>query len=95
MSVILLKHIQKDKGAYLLAVSFLVIFPGKVKDSKALGIVTKVYPDGRGLVRKVTVRFRRKNVREAFNVCRSKMEEKDVAVQRLVLLVSSRQQSLL
>ena len=73
----------------------LVIFPGKVKDSRALGIVTKVYPDGRGLVRKVTVRFRRKNVREAFNVCRSKMEEKDVAVQRLVLLVSSRQQSLL
>ena len=38
-------------------------------------------------MRRVCVKYRRKNPREAWNVCKSKMEEKVVAVQRLSLLV--------
>ena len=33
------------------------------------------------------MKFRRKNIKEASDICRSKMEEKEVAVQRLALLV--------
>ena len=67
----------------------LVTFPGKVKDSHRYAMITEVHPDVNNLVRKVTVKFRRKNVKEPANVCKSKMEEKVVAVQRLVLLVPS------
>ena len=65
----------------------MVTFPGKVKDTHTLAMVTKVHPDENNLVRKVTVKFRRKNAKEPASVCQSKMEEKIVAVQRLVLLV--------
>ena len=51
-----------------------------------LARVTQVHPDDKNLVRRVTVRYRRKNSRESREVCKSKMEEKIVAVQRLVLL---------
>ena len=67
----------------------LVTFPGKVKDSHKYAMITEVHPDVNNLVRKVTVKFRRKNVKEPATVCKSKMEEKVVAVQRLVLLVPS------
>ena len=65
----------------------MVTFPGKVKDTHTLAMVTEVHPDDNNLVRKVTVKFRRKNTKEPASVCKSKMEEKVVAVQRLVLLV--------
>lgn len=64
----------------------LLTFPGNVKDDYILARVTQVHPDEKNLVRRVTVKYRRKNAREARTVCRSKMEEKIVAVQRLVLL---------
>ena len=62
-------------------------FPKAVKDEYILAIVTKVLPDDKGLVRRVVVKYRRKNSKEPKSVCKSKMEEKVVAVQRLVLLV--------
>ena len=62
-------------------------FAGKVKDSYTLARVTAVHPDDNNLVRRVTVKFRRKNSKEAPDVCKSKMEEKIVAVQRLALVV--------
>jgi hypothetical protein len=64
----------------------LLTFHGNVKDDYILARVTEVHPDEKNLVRRVTVRYRRKNPREARMVCKSKMEEKIVAVQRLVLL---------
>jgi hypothetical protein len=78
------KH-EKDN----LAVNDVVMltFTGKVKDSHTLAMITEVHPDENNLVRKVTVKFRRKNAKELPTVCKSRMEEKVVAVQRLVLLV--------
>ena len=67
----------------------LLTFPGNVKDDYILAIVTQVHPDAKNLVRRVTVKYRRKNSKEAKDVCKSKMEEKIVAVQRLVLLESA------
>ena len=65
----------------------LLIYSGKIKDDYVLARVTEVHPDGKNLVRRVTVKYRRRNTREPSDVCKSKMEEKIVAVQRLVLLV--------
>ena len=65
----------------------MLTFTDKVKDRYTLARVTAVHPDDKNLVRRVTVKFRRKNIKEAPDVCRSKMEEKEVAVQRLALLV--------
>ena len=48
--------------------------------------VPQVQTEEKNLVRRVSVKYKRKNAREARTVCRSKMEEKIVAVQRLVLL---------
>ena len=64
----------------------MLTYPGNVKDDYILARVTQVHPDGKGLVRRVTVKFRRKNSRESREVCKSKMMEEVVAVQRLVLL---------
>ena len=64
----------------------MLTFPGNVKDDYILAKVSQVHPDEKNLVRRVTVRYRRKNSRESREVCKSKMEEKIVAVQRLVLL---------
>ena len=65
----------------------LLCFPQAVKDEYILGKITEVLPDDKDLVRRVVVKYRRKNAKEPWNVCRSNMEEKIVAVQRLCLLV--------
>ena len=65
----------------------MLAFPGKIKDGYVLAKVTEVFKDSKGLVHKPRVKFRRKNVGEKPDVCKSKMEEDVVAVQRLVLLV--------
>ena len=44
-----------------------------MKDDYILARVTQVHPDEKNLVRRVTVKYRRKNAREARTVCRSKM----------------------
>ena len=64
----------------------MLTYPGNMKDDYILARVTKVHPDGKGLVRRVTVKFRKKNSREPKDTCKSKMVEEVVAVQRLVLL---------
>ena len=65
----------------------LLSFSGAIKDEYVLARVSEVLPDEKNLVRRVVVKYRRKNPREAWNMCKSKMEEKVVAVQRLSLLV--------
>jgi hypothetical protein len=64
----------------------MLTYPGNVKDDYILARVSRVHPDGKGLVRRVSVMFRRRNAKEPRNVCKSKMVEEVVAVQRLVLL---------
>ena len=65
----------------------LLLKSGLVKDQYILARVTKVYPDDNSLVRKVEIKYRRKNSREAPDVCKSKREITDVAGQNLALVV--------
>ena len=78
---------KKEKENLEVGDVVLLSFPKAVKDEYIHAIVTKVLPDDKGLVRRVVVKYRRKNSKEPKNVCKSKMEEKIVAVQRLSLLV--------
>ena len=64
----------------------MLTYPGNIKDYYTLAKVVKIYPDSKGLVRKVRVKYRKKNARESRNVCKASLIEEDVAVQRLVLL---------
>ena len=78
---------KKEKENLEVGDVVLLNFPKAVKDEYIHAIVTEVLPDDKGLVRRVVVKYRRKNSKEPKNVCKSKMEEKIVAVQRLSLLV--------
>ena len=80
---------KKEESNLCVGDIVLVIFPGKIKDYSSLAMVTKVHPDQKGLVRKVDVKYRRKVSTESPFECNSKgkMEEKEVAVQRLVLVI--------
>ena len=65
-------------------------YPGNIQDDYRLAKVTKVHPDKRGLVRTVTVGYRRRNKREVNTIDNYKSKplvEEQVAVQRLSLLV--------
>ena len=64
----------------------MLTYEGNVKDDYVLAKVIDEYPDAKGLVRRVKVRFRKKNAKEPLDTCKSKMIEEVVAVQRLVLL---------
>ena len=65
-------------------------YEGNIKDDYRLAMVELVHPDDKGLVRTVTVKFRKKNKRESKLVCRSKaMIREKVAVQRLHFLAST------
>ena len=81
------KKWKKEKDNLSVGDVVMLAFPGKIKDGYVLAKVTEVFMDSKGLVRRARVKFRRKNVGEKSNVCKSKMEEDVVAVQRLVLLV--------
>ena len=68
----------------------MMMYPGNFKNDYRLAKVLKTHPDKRGLVRTVTVGFRRKDAREKGNVYKSKpLVEEQVAVQRLSLLVAA------
>ena len=54
-----------------------------------LARVTELLPDAKGLVRRVKVKFRKRNSREARMKCKPKMIEEIIAVQRLCLLEPS------
>ena len=68
----------------------LMRYEGNVKDDYKLAMVEMVHPDEKGLVRTVTVKFRKKNMRESKLVCNSKaLIREKVAVQRLHFLAST------
>ena len=68
-------------------------YQGNFKDNYRLAIVTKVYPDGKELVRTVSVKYRKRDQREPKEVYRSKpLIEEKVAVQRLQLIQSSNEE---
>ena len=68
----------------------MMLYPGNLKNDYRLARVLKVYPDSKGLIRTVTVCYRKKDSREKSSSYRSKpLVEEVVSVQRLSLLVSS------
>ena len=72
----------------------LMRYEGNVKDDYRLAMVEEVHPDKRGLVRTVTVKYRKKNKREPQQVCKSKnLNKEKVAVQRLHFLASTKESS--
>ena len=57
-------------------------------------MVEAIHPDIKGLVRTVTVKFRRKNKKESKLVCKSgNLIKEKVAIQRLHFLVSGDEES--
>ena len=64
----------------------MLTYPRIIKDDYILAMITQVQPDSKGLVRRVSVKFRKKNMKEPRDTCKSRMVEEIVAVQRLVLL---------
>ena len=59
-------------------------YPGQVKDDYCLAKVVEVHPGDDGLVRQVTITYRKKNRRESPSVCNSKnMITERVAIHRL------------
>ena len=68
----------------------LMWYSGNMKDHYRLARIVEVFPDQKGLVRTVRVKYRKKNVREPKSVCTSKnLVEEKVSVQRLQLLEST------
>ena len=66
----------------------MMLYSGNLKNDYRLARVLRTHPDVKGLVRTVTVGFRRKDSREKLDVYKSKpLVEEQVAVQRLSLLV--------
>ena len=65
----------------------LLTLSGKVKTSHTIAIMFAVHPDKNDLVKCGTVKFMSHDVKEKPEVCKAVMEEKEVAVQRLLLLV--------
>ena len=48
-----------------------------------------MFPDSDGLVRRVEVKYRRRNMKEPSDMCRADLEVKEVAVQNLALVVAA------
>ena len=64
-----------------------------VYDEYRIGRVMKTHPDKSGLVRSVTVAYRKRDIRESIEDYKSKpLVEEIMAVQRLSLLVSANEQ---
>ena len=66
-------------------------YSGNIRDDYRLARVLEVYPDKKGLVRTVKLEYRRKDKREKPEICKKRMIEEIVAVQRLVLLQAVRE----
>ena len=59
-------------------------YPGQFKDDYCIAKVTEVHPSEDGLVRQVTVEFKKKNSRESPSIYKSKpLIQEKVAVHRL------------
>ena len=71
----------------------MIEYANPLKDEYRIGRVTAVHPDKSGLVRSVTVAYRKRDIRESSIDYKSKPLVKEImAVQRLSLLVSASQQ---
>ena len=71
----------------------LVEYPSPIKDEYRTGRITATHPDKSGLVRSVTVAYRKRDVRDCSKEYKSKsLVEEDMAVQRLSLLVPAVEQ---
>ena len=77
---------KKEEKNLMVGDIVMLTYPGNVKDDYVLARVTELLPDAKNLVRRVRVKYRRKNTKEPRNICKSKMIEEIVAVQRLCLL---------
>ena len=67
-------------------------YPGNIQDDYRLAKVLETHPDNRGLVRTVTLGYRRRDKREKVSEYKSKpLVKEQVAVQRLSLLVPANQ----
>ena len=77
---------KKEETNLVVGDVVMLTYPGNVKDDYILARVIEVFPDAKNLVRRVKVKYRRKNSREHYTICKSKMIEEIVAVQRLCLL---------
>ena len=59
-------------------------YPGQFKDDYCIAKVTEVHPSEDGLVRQVSISYRKKNSRESPTVCKSKpLITEKVAIHRL------------
>ena len=71
----------------------MMLYPGNIKSDYRLAKVTNVHPDPKGLVRTVTVSYRKRDSRENAKAYKSKsLVSEKVSVQRLSLLVRSCEQ---
>ena len=71
----------------------MMLYPGNIKSDYRLAKVTDVHPDPKGLVRTVTVSYRKRDSREDAKAYKSKpLVKEKVSVQRLSLLVRSCEQ---
>ena len=64
----------------------MLTYKGNFKDDYILAKVIETFPDKTGLVRKVRIKYRKKNIKEDATKCKSTMLEEIIAVQRLVLI---------
>ena len=64
----------------------LLYFPGSLVSKYKLVRVEKVHPDKNGLVRTVTIKYRKKNKRESKDVYKPSIVKEKVGVQRLILI---------
>ena len=77
---------NKEEKNLMVGDVVMLTYPGNVKDDYVLARVIELFPDAKNLARRVKVKYRRKNSKEDRKVCKSKMIEEIVAVQRLSLL---------
>jgi hypothetical protein len=69
-------------------------YPGNLKDDYRLVRVVKTHPDKKGIVRTVTIAYRKRDKREKADVYWKKpLTEEQVAVQRLSVFLSAKEQS--
>ena len=47
----------------------MLTYPRIIKDDYILAMITQVHPDSKGLVRRVSVKFRKKNAKEPRDIC--------------------------
>ena len=69
-------------------------YPGNLRDDYRLVKVVKTHPDKKGIVRTVTIAYRKRDKREKAHVYWKKpLTEEQVAVQRLSVFLSAKEQS--